>query len=151
MKPKAKHQGILTTAAGDDVVLYDEVATKAHRLNRSAAFVWQRCDGETTVAEIAELLGRETGVPADESLVLLALDELQAAGLLTEQVEVAGRMDRAAFLRKVAVAAALAPVVYSIAAPTPAMAESGATGGGDDCPPGEHWNSNHTFCVGDEF
>lgn len=147
MNPKAKHQGILSTDVGSDVVLYDETASKAHRLNRSAAFVWQRCDGETTVAELAAMLGQELGAPADENLVLLALADLQSAGLLVEQAESAVRIDRAAFLKKVAAVAAIAPVVYSIAAPTPAMAESGAPS--DDCPPGSHWNTSHTLCVGD--
>jgi hypothetical protein len=50
-------------------------------LNRTAAIVWRSCDGQNTIAELVELLGEEIGDLADEDLVMLTLDSLDAAGV----------------------------------------------------------------------
>ncbi|MEO7522290.1 MAG: PqqD family protein, partial [Gemmatimonas sp.] len=61
---------------------------RLHVLSRSAALVWQHCDGERNLAQLAALLGRELESDADESAVVLALKQLEEADLLEAIAEV---------------------------------------------------------------
>lgn len=118
----------------DEVLIYDLKRHQAHCLNQTAAFVWRRCDGQTSVAQLAALLqaDRENlNIAAAEEMVWLALDRLSRAHLLQGRVippAVAAGIPRRALLRKVALAAVggalVLPVVESIVAPTVAMAAS---------------------------
>jgi hypothetical protein len=117
----------------DETILYDKTNHKAHTLNKTVALVWESADGEKSIDEIATILQDGLGIPADRSMVLLALDELQSAGLLetpAESIEGAERPSRRQVARKLAMAgasAALVPFVASVLAPTPAMASSRPT------------------------
>jgi hypothetical protein len=101
---------------GDEILLYDEQTHKAHSLNTTASWVWQHCDGRTTVADLAEGLHRERGLPRSEEIVRLALDQLARRGLLVNASEmprpVVGRRDA---LKALAVAAASLPLVVTMA------------------------------------
>jgi hypothetical protein len=113
--------------AGSELVIYDQDRARAHRLNPSAALVWRRCDGQTTVAEMAEALAEELGVPNDETVVWLALDRLEQARLLDGGAEGSPRLSRRQVgrqLRHAGLVALLLPVVTSMAAPQPAHAVS---------------------------
>jgi hypothetical protein len=111
-------------------VVYDRERHRVHRLNRAAALVWRHCDGKTTVAELAALLQRELGQPANEEVVWLTLDRLEKAHLLQRKVAQpsgAASPSRRQMLRRLARTAAVAlvvPVVTTIIAPTPARAQS---------------------------
>jgi len=59
--PTAKRTHLVTTDLADEVVLYDTVSHQLHTLNPTASFVWQRCDGHTTVADIARQFGDALG------------------------------------------------------------------------------------------
>ncbi len=131
MNPKARHEKLLSQGVGDELMVYDQQRKRAHLLNRSAAFVWRHCDGRTSVAEIAVLLQQEFKLTtADEEMVWLALDRLEKAHLLRErliQSKDVVRVTRRVMMRRTALAGgviALLPVIYSIAAPPPAMAAS---------------------------
>lgn len=146
MNPSARTNGLFTVEVGDDLLVYDQDRVKAHALNPAAALVWRHCDGHTSIAELTILLQRELGLPADENVVWLALDRLERAHLLVEHVPRplnAGRQTRRQVVQKLGLAGGLAlllPIVESITAPAPAMAQSGGTGGpcgpGGVCPPG---------------
>lgn len=74
-----------------EAVIYDERSEELHHLNTPATVVFEMCDAETTVeqmaAEIAEAFGMDaTDVEPD---VRTAVDSLAEAGLL-EGTEVAG-------------------------------------------------------------
>ena len=43
----------------DEICLYDWDRKEVHALNATAARIWQLCDGQTTVQEIASQLGSE--------------------------------------------------------------------------------------------
>lgn len=128
-KPLARAEGLVVEEAGDEVLIYDEQTAEAHCLTRQAAAVWRACDGRTTASEMAAKLELE------DDTVERALTELERCELL-EVPAVAGKVReenpgvtrREATLRfaKVGAAAAAAPLIYSIAAPTPAMAQSQA-------------------------
>jgi hypothetical protein len=114
-------------SGGYGLLTYDTQRDRGHFLNRSATLIWQRCDGQTSLSELVTLL-RKQDLPADEEVVWLALDRLGKAHLLQERVPppIAG-ISRRAVIRKLALAGSvtvLLPVVTSIIAPTPAMAQS---------------------------
>jgi hypothetical protein len=100
-----------------------------HQLNRTAALVWQNCNGRRTIADLKKILQHKLDPAADEALVWNALDRLGKARLLRETVGPTASVTRRQALGKLgraAAAALLAPVVTSIIAPGPAQ---GAPGG----------------------
>ena len=106
--------------------MYDLERHEAHCLNPSAVHVFKRCDGQTTVAELATRARRELGAEVDERWVDLALDGLEQAHLLergstpTSSPDSTGRRE---LLRRAGLGAALLlPAVVSMVAPTPAEA-----------------------------
>jgi len=67
-----------------ELIIYDPEQNKAFCLNHTAAFVWNRADGKTTVAEMAKSLGQHSDRPRpeNEKLVGFALEVLAKDGLL---------------------------------------------------------------------
>jgi hypothetical protein len=126
MKPERRRDGLVVTPLEGEVLVYDLERHRAHCLNETAARVFERCDGKTTVRELARALPPAGRGPAGESVVWLALERLDKANLLEAPVEPAGRavrLSRRELIRKAAVASALLlPVVTSVMAPTPAEA-----------------------------
>ena len=95
MKPQVRKDGLVVKELPDEMLVYDLERHRAHCLNPTAALVWKRCDGRTSVKEIATLLQKELktlpgkpGKPGkvDEKLVWLALDRLGKAHLLEERL-----------------------------------------------------------------
>lgn len=136
MEPIARHDDVIVEELLDEVMVYDRKRAKAHCLNRTAAFVWRQCDGQTSAADLARRLHQELGVPPDEELVWLALDRLEKAHLLEQPLgrEPGGPgISRREVMRKLKLAGGLSlllPVVTSIVAPAPAMAASGTLASG---------------------
>ena len=107
-----------------EVLVYDLEHHRAHCLNPPAAVVFKHCDGTRSVADLAGVLRRELGAPADSECVWIALDRLAEAKLLQGRVSRparAGRLSRRALIRRIGVAVLL-PAVTSVVAPTPAEA-----------------------------
>ena len=136
-KPIARKAGLVIQELPDEVLVYDLDRDRAHCLNQTAAFVWQRCDGRNTVAQIARTLGQQFDCSVDETIIWLALDQLERSHLLEQQLApppaLAG-MNRRAMVRALGLAAVVAiPVVTSIVAPTPAQAGSPCSNQGGSC------------------
>jgi tetrahydromethanopterin S-methyltransferase subunit H len=57
-----------------------------HSLNDSARAIWELCDGNTTVDEMAAAVAELTGMPTDDALrdVVRALDDLKGLGLVRQ-------------------------------------------------------------------
>jgi hypothetical protein len=110
----------------DEVLIYDQERDEAHCLNKTAALVWQHCDGRTSVGELARILARDAGVPFDEQIVWLALKQLNKDHLLVADVIPPARMSslsRRQMIRALGVGVGVAlPLVTTIIAPTPAQA-----------------------------
>ena len=108
-----------------ELCIYDGTTQQAHVLNRTASWVWERCDGEHGTGPLAAELARETeGLPpaAAEVVVAEALARLREAGLLLGEprADAAGAgMTRRALLA-LGVGAALLPVVQTVAVPAAA-------------------------------
>src|SRR4051812_10883764 len=84
--PHAREEGLVIQELPDELLVYDLDRHKAHCLNHTAAFIWKRCDGKTTVAEIAARISKEFNARADEEVVWLALDQLEKTDLLRKRV-----------------------------------------------------------------
>jgi DNA-binding transcriptional regulator YhcF (GntR family) len=120
-KPVGRRVDLVVEDIGDEVLVYDQRSDQAHCLGSVAGRVWRACDGATTVEQLSTRLGLE------EATTERALDELEQCGLLeTGLPGGVTRREAAARIAKVGAAAASAPLIYSIAAPTPALAASQA-------------------------
>ena len=126
MRPLARRERILTEAVESELILYDQQAKKAHRLNPTAAFLWQHCDGARSRFDLAKLLHQKMGLPEDDGLVSVALEQLQKQGLVEgcPTAEGFSRRDALKRLRSLGIAVAMIPVVATIIAPPPAAAVS---------------------------
>jgi len=130
-RPVARSQDLLSEEIGDELLVYEERDHTAHRLNRTAALVWQSSDGTRTVADLVAVLGEQLGELADEDLVRVTLDRLDDSGLIasgyTGREPVAEQLSRRRFMRRASAAGAAAlavPVVQSVVVPTAAAADS---------------------------
>jgi hypothetical protein len=111
----------------DELCIYDWERKEVHALNRTAALVWDHCDGRTSPAQIAQTLQAELNVPYAEEMVWMSLDRLEKARLLENgAARPAGYkpLTRRQMLKGLGVAVALLPVVSSIVAPSPIAAQS---------------------------
>ena len=122
--PKSRQDGIIVRELPEEVLIYDLQRDKAHCLNKTAGFVWQHCDGRTRVATVARLLAAKEQTPVDESVILLALDQLAERHLLVDPLprQSGARVSRRNLVLKYAPAALALPVILSITAPTAASA-----------------------------
>lgn len=114
--PLARSERLLTSEVDGELVVYDRDTDEAHLLSGSLATVWGLCDGFRSVEAIAAAIG----VPGrDEAVgvVELALEELQAAGLLqTPATPVDTGLSRRALLVKMGIAGAAVPTILTLAA-----------------------------------
>lgn len=132
-KPQARSEGLVIQELPGEVLIYDLERDKAHCLNQTAAIIWKNCDGKTSVSQLAQILAKESGLPANDELVWLALEQLNKAKLLPDTVKPsAGKkpMTRREVMKRMGIGAAVAiPVVTSIVAPMAAQAATLLTPG----------------------
>jgi hypothetical protein len=124
--PLARIEELVVQELPDEVLVYDLRQHKAHCLNRTAAFVWNRCDGHSTPDEIAKLIEQEWHSPFSTDAVWYALNQLSKADLLQQKItmpKASASISRRSAIRRLGVGALLIPAVISIVAPT-AMAGS---------------------------
>jgi PqqD family protein of HPr-rel-A system len=62
----AKSAEVLELDMGDGLILYNHDSSLVHHLNPSAALVWQLCDGEASVGQLATEIAEEYGLQSDE-------------------------------------------------------------------------------------
>jgi hypothetical protein len=120
--PTARKTGLVVQEVPDEVLVYDLETNKAHCLNKTAAAVWQSCDGKNSISDIASIVGSG----ASDELVWLAIDQLNENNLLESEMKAdfAGQ-SRRDVLKKIGLAAVIAlPIVASLVAPKSAMASA---------------------------
>ena len=114
-------EGLLIERPAGELLVLKPSTNEAHALNETAAIVFDLCDGTTARATMVAEVARRTGLPADESIVELALTELTDAGLVTLDETRGADMSRRALIRKLALpvaSIAQLPVVETILMPT---------------------------------
>lgn len=122
--PQSRSEQLVIQKTADETLVYDLDRHKAHCLNQAASAVWSRCDGNTTIGQMAQILHRDLDIPADETVVLLALSQLEKAKLLDGPVQksfkgsIPARREVIKRLGLIGGAALLLPVITSIVAPT---------------------------------
>src|SRR5262245_41272783 len=110
-KPQRRIDGLITRQMDGETLIYDLRNNKAHCLNRTAALVWDRCDGETTVEEIRGALSQQLETGVDERLVWFALKQFCRDQLLEERPSfppafIAAALSRRAMVRVLGLSAA---------------------------------------------
>ncbi len=143
LMPRARQDELVVEELPDEILVYDLKRHKSLCLNPTAALVWRRCDGRTSVAEVAALLEEQWAAPTDEAVVWMALDRLGRAHLLSKPVTLPAdesqysRREVLRKLRRVAGISLLLPVIESIVAPLAAAQASGVEGCSaiNDCTP----------------
>jgi Coenzyme PQQ synthesis protein D (PqqD) len=127
VSPRARKEGIIVQDLTGELLIYDLDRHTAHCLNESAALIWKRCDGRTSVAELARAL-EQSKAPASEDVICMAVSDLRKRHLLADAGDVpkgASRLSRREMIRRVGIAAAVGlPLVTSIIAPSAMQAAS---------------------------
>jgi Coenzyme PQQ synthesis protein D (PqqD) len=126
--PRGIQEHISTQQVGQELLVYDETRHKAFCLNGTSAAVWQMCDGMHNVEQIASAVTLQLAAPVREEIVLFALAELRADGLLEPAPLPAPlpALSRRQLMRKLGAGAAmLLPAVAAVMAPKAAEAYSG--------------------------
>ena len=123
-KPKSLNRDqLVVEELGTELMIYDQRRNQAFCLNQKAAFVWQHCDGKTTIAEIAAEMAKSLSEPIDVAVVQFALQGLSQDGLLetsTFTPFVAEGITRRDMMQKIGVRAAVAlPLVTALMVATP--------------------------------
>jgi hypothetical protein len=119
--PRARKEKLIIKEVDGEMLVYDLTNDKAHCLNQTAARIWQYCDGNRSIAEIAELMSTPGNPPVADAVVLLALDQLQKFALLEtkhEPIPQLAGMNRRELVRRIGIGALALPIIISITAPT---------------------------------
>ena len=131
--PNARVDDLVVKQMQDETLVYDLQRHRAYCLNAASSLIWRHCDGQTDARGAAASLHRELGLPEDEEIVWMGVQNLRKARLLAEPTEprmLATRYSRRKFLRQAVMATAAAvllPTVISIVAPTAAQAATCVT------------------------
>jgi PqqD family protein of HPr-rel-A system len=83
LNPKKRDDVSARVIAGETVVL-DRDGGRVHQLNATASYVWERCDGRASAAEIARDLAEKYDVEPDRAAddVASLVGQFQELGLL---------------------------------------------------------------------
>jgi len=125
--PLARTDALITKEADGELLIYDLDLDRAHCLNAAAYAIWRRCDGRSTVLEIANAFSESTGAPLSEDLIYLAIRQFKSVNLLADSAEPSRPfvyMSRRALMRNLGLGVALLPLITSITAPTALAAVS---------------------------
>ncbi len=81
-----KKADILELDMGDGFIIYNHDSSLVHHLNPSASLIWQLCDGEATVAELAQDIADEYNLDPERMRQEVAglVGELDTLGLLED-------------------------------------------------------------------
>ncbi len=122
--PVARKSGLVIQDVPDEVLVYDTDTNKAHCLNKTAAMIWQSCDGTRSVSEIASYVGSKTGETVTDDLVWLAIDQLNESDLLEKRVAADFKgLSRRDVIKRIGLTSMIAlPVIASLVAPQTAVA-----------------------------
>ncbi|HXL79335.1 MAG TPA: PqqD family protein [Pyrinomonadaceae bacterium] len=148
--PLARTEQLIIKEVDDEVLVYDLKTDQAHCLNKTAALVWQNCDGSKSIKDIARLLESDGRTNLDDQVVWLALDELDKFNLLLQAGDKPAGISRRQIMRTIGAAAIALPVIISIASPSPVEAASCNQPSNRDnqCPCGSNGQCSSNHCVG---
>jgi hypothetical protein len=82
LRPRSSTKDLVTVAIYDERIIYDSRNGRAHHLNSTLTWMWQRCDGSRSVEELAATIEQETGATDMVGLISRGLALLAKADLL---------------------------------------------------------------------
>jgi len=135
--PVARRERLLIEELPDEVLVYDLDRKKAHCLNRTAALIWNHCDGKTSVKELGSMLERQSEGIVEEDVVWFGLDQLRKARLIEGPLlgsTSKERVSRRELVKKIGLAVSI-PAIVSVLAPKASAALSCAHIGCASCNP----------------
>jgi hypothetical protein len=124
LRPCARHDDVICEEVSGDCVVYDVRRKKAHHLNATLSWIWNSCDGQTSLETMAEGFERQFGATNSTEVLVSGLQQLERCELLQEPVQLPNIMSQSMSRRSVMAGTVLMPAVVSIVAPTPAAAKS---------------------------
>ncbi len=151
MFPLARTADVIVMECDDELLVYDLIRHRAHRLNATAAAVWRASDGRHSVNDIATQLAGSADGPTAADIVQFALQRLQRAQLMAGEpvnAQAELRLTRRELVRRVAAAGLTTialPVVATLVAPTALSAQGSGGGTGAPCTTNSQCLSN--LCV----
>jgi hypothetical protein len=122
--PRARRDGLLEEAVGEELLLYDHDSHTAHCLSPIAARVWRHCDGEHDTTGLAQLAGVSKDLIADALYELHEKDLLATEPLTPDTAPGESRREAIVRVARYGAAAAAGSMIVSATAATPAMASS---------------------------
>ncbi len=80
-----RNENIIWRKIGDEIVLLKNDGLAVHVLNKTAAHIWEKCDGKSDIDTIAASLCDRFEVTADEARgdILDTVQKLEGMGLVT--------------------------------------------------------------------
>lgn len=85
IKPLSRKNNIVVQQIEDETLVYDLITNKAFCLNKTAAEIWQLCNGLNSVSEMTDKLRKRLKTLASEEMVRIALDLLRKDDLLEDE------------------------------------------------------------------
>lgn len=126
--PKARIDNLVVQEFSNESLIYDLKTNKAYCLNETSALIWQFCDGNNSVDEIANMMSRKLKTKVSEDFVWLAIEELKKDKLLEKNDRLDNHfngLSRREIVKKVGLTSMAAlPLISSVMAPSAVMAQS---------------------------
>lgn len=127
-KPLSRRSDLVTQEIGNELLIYDLNENKAFNLNQTSAMIWQLCDGNRTISDIAHNMSGKLDTNITEDFVRLALDQFSKDNLLENSPEFDFSVEdisRRDVIRKIGFSTLVAlPIVSSLIAPAAVNAQS---------------------------
>jgi Coenzyme PQQ synthesis protein D (PqqD) len=80
---RPEQDGLIVDALIGETLICDTKSRVWSNLNSVATLIWRRCDGQTTIAELAQALHDDLGLAVDEATVWAGLESLRRLNLLS--------------------------------------------------------------------
>lgn len=127
--PGARTENIAVQHLKDEVLIYDLTADRAFCLNKTAALVFNACDGETPLDHLKDQF------QLTDEIIFLALDDLKKDNLIGgDYVSPLAGINRRQVIRQAGLASMIAlPIIAGLTAPTAANAASVGADNGVAC------------------
>lgn len=133
-RPRAMAESIMTQEHDNETLIYNLKTNKMFHLNETSSLVWQACNGQNSIDQIARKVSQKLNSHTTEDVVWLALQQLQNNGLLIEDVNLESSLNglsRREMIRRAGLATMVAfPLITSVVAPSAARAASGSPNAG---------------------
>ena len=149
--PLARKNDLVTQNIEDEILIYDLKENRAICLNNTAAEIWQLCDGNKDIRQIAAEFSKDHKEVITEEFIRLAVNQLNNRDLLVNMRELKANYDklpRRELIKKAGISTAVAlPLISSIVAPKAVKAQSCADSGAmvDSAPPSVQSDSVSCF------